>query len=63
VAVDRVGCCHNGWKEAVAMSQKDAYARSFTCPQAHPICPMFIVQDRRTPRCDAASHLCAMVKQ
>jgi hypothetical protein len=62
VAVNRVGCCHNGWKEAVATSQKEAYAKSFTCPQAHPICPMYIVQDSRVPECDNATHQCTMVK-
>jgi hypothetical protein len=61
VAVPRVGCCHNGWNEAVAVSQKDAYAASFVCPEAHPICAMFLVRDRRTPRCNAGTHLCELV--
>jgi hypothetical protein len=59
-AVDRVGCCHNGWKEGVASLQKDAYARSFVCPEAHPICPMYIVRDLRIPKCDERAHLCTM---
>ncbi len=62
-AVPRVGCCHNGWNEAVAVSQRDAYAASFVCPEAHPICAMFIVRDARVPRCDAATHLCALVAE
>ena len=61
VAVPRVGCCHNGWNEAVAVSQKDAYAASFVCPEAHPICAMFLVRDTRVPRCDGATHLCRLV--
>jgi len=61
VAVPRVGCCNNGWLEAVSATQKDAYAKSFVCPTSHPICPMFIVRDTRTPKCDAGSHLCTMV--
>jgi hypothetical protein len=61
VAVPRVGCCHNGWNEAIAVTQKDAYAASFVCPDAHPICPMFIVRDARVPRCDSAAHLCTLV--
>ncbi len=61
VAVPRVGCCHNGWNEAVAASQRDAYAASFVCPEAHPICAMFIVRDTRVPECDAATHLCTLV--
>lgn len=60
VAVPRNGCCHNGWKEAVNVSQQAAYTASFTCPQAHPMCPMYIVHDVRVPRCDVASHLCKM---
>jgi len=60
VAVERVGCCHNGWKVAVAGSQKDAYSRSFTCPQARPICPMYRRMDRRVAYCDDAVHLCAL---
>jgi hypothetical protein len=62
VAVDRVGCCHNGWKEAVAVSQKAAYAASFTCPTPRPMCPMFIVRDQRVAQCDFPTHLCAMIK-
>jgi hypothetical protein len=61
VAVPRVGCCHNGWNEAVAASQKDAYAASFVCPQAHPICAMFLVRDTRSPRCNTGTHLCELV--
>ena len=60
VAVPRVGCCHNGWMEAVAVSQKDAYAASFVCPEAHPICAMFLVRDRRVARCNTAAHLCEL---
>jgi hypothetical protein len=63
VAVPRVGCCHNGWNEAIAASQRDAYAASFTCPEAHPICAMFIVHDTRKPRCPAATRLCTLVAE
>jgi hypothetical protein len=60
VAVPRVGCCHNGWNEAVAVSQKAAYAASFVCPDPHPICAMSIVRDTRQPTCDSATHLCTL---
>ena len=63
VAAPRVGCCHNGWNEAVAASQKDAYEASFTCPEPHPICAMNIVRDTRKPRCDEASRLCTFAAQ
>jgi hypothetical protein len=61
VAVPRVGCCHNGWMEAVAASQQGAYAASFVCPIAHPICPMILIRDTRIPRCNATTHLCELV--
>lgn len=61
VAVPRVGCCHNGWNEAVAVSQRDAYAASFICPEARPICAMFLVRDARVPQCVGATHLCSLV--
>ena len=61
VAVPRVGCCHNGWKEAVATSQKDAYERSFTCPDPNPLCAMYLVMDARTPACDSTLRQCVLV--
>ncbi len=60
VAVPRVGCCNNGYKEAVNASQKDAYAASFSCPKRRP-CPMYIIRDMRVPKCDPGTHLCQMV--
>ena len=63
VAVARAGCCPHGWKEAVAVPQKDAYARDFACKQTpRPICPMFLVRDNRVARCDTQAHLCEMVQ-
>lgn len=59
-AVPRAGCCRNGWMEAVAVSQKDAYAKAEKCSEPHPICPMYIVQDKRVALCDNATHLCTM---
>ena len=61
VAVPRVGCCNNGWQEAVNAAQKDAYAKSFVCPQPRPMCPMYMVHDTRTPKCDTNTHLCIML--
>jgi len=63
VAVPRAGCCHNGWKEAVNVSQKDAYEQANACASTRrPICPMYMVRDTRVARCNAQSHLCEMVK-
>jgi hypothetical protein len=62
VDVPSVGCCHNGRKEAVAISQVDAYRASFTCPRPHPICPSYVMLDRRVPQCDDETKLCTMVQ-
>ena len=63
IAVPRAGCCHNGWKEAVNASQKDAYEQANACASTRrPICPMFMVRDTRVARCDMQLHLCEMVK-
>jgi hypothetical protein len=60
-AVARAGCCHNGWKEAVASSQSEAYARELACTDPHAICPMYLVIDNRRVVCDRDTHLCAMI--
>jgi hypothetical protein len=63
VAVPREGCCKNGWKEAVAATQKDAYHTAFACTMhPAPMCPMYMVNDTRVPKCDAQQHLCVMVQ-
>jgi hypothetical protein len=63
VAVPRAGCCHNGWKEAVAASQRDAYEKANACAiTPRPVCPMYIVRDTRIAKCDAQSKLCVMVQ-
>jgi hypothetical protein len=62
-AVPRAGCCHNGWLEGVAVTQKDAYAKANACTMStRPICPMYIVHDARVPKCEAQSHLCVLVQ-
>lgn len=60
VAVPVVGCCHNGWKTSVNRDEEDAYEHSFVCPQERPLCPLYLVVDRRVPECDAATHLCEL---
>jgi hypothetical protein len=59
VAVDKVGCCPNGWKEAVNKHHVAAYEHSFKCPQAHPVCPLYVINDTRNVEC--VSDKCAMV--
>jgi hypothetical protein len=63
VAVPRAGCCDNGWKEAVAASQKSAYERAFACAiTPHPMCPMYIARDTRIAKCEPKAHLCVLVQ-
>ena len=62
VAAAKVGCCQNGEKVAVRANAADAYARSFTCPDPHPVCPMYLVQDLRIAECNAGTRACEMVK-
>ncbi|HTQ45355.1 MAG TPA: hypothetical protein VMI75_21505 [Polyangiaceae bacterium] len=61
VAVPQAGCCNNGWKEAVVRSQVDVYEKGGACTRAHPICPMYIVNDTRVPECNKLTHACEMV--
>jgi hypothetical protein len=63
VAVPRAGCCHNGWKEAVAASQADAYNQANACTRSpRPVCPMYMIRDVRVAQCEAHTHLCTMVQ-
>ena len=62
VAVERAGCCHNGWKDAVNQTQVAAYLQANPCGNARPICPMYIVNDRRVPSCNQATGRCQMVE-
>jgi hypothetical protein len=61
VAVARVGCCSNGWKEAVNVDKVDAYEASGP-KVCNMMCPMFMVDDTRVAQCDTAAHKCEMVQ-
>jgi hypothetical protein len=63
VAVPRAGCCQNGWKEAVATAQADAYQKANACAKSpRPVCPMYIVRDSRVARCEPQTRLCTMTR-
>jgi len=62
VAVDRAGCCHNGYKDAVNASQLEAYRAANACQDAHHMCPMFMIVDKRVARCDTTLKRCQMVQ-
>lgn len=63
VAVPKVGCCNNGYKEAVNKSSADAYKASFTCPTPNQICPHYMINDQRVPECNKTTKKCEMVKK
>ena len=63
VTVPRARCCNNGWKEAVAASQRDAYAKAYACTKSpRPACPMYRIRDRRVAKCDTQEHLCVLAE-
>ena len=62
VAVDRAGCCHNGYKDAVNASQVEVYRTANACQEPHHMCPMFIILDKRVARCNTTLKRCEMAK-
>jgi hypothetical protein len=61
IAVPKVGCCNNGYKEAVNKASAEAYKLSFTCPTPNQICPHYMINDVRLPECKSETHRCEMV--
>jgi hypothetical protein len=62
VAVPKVGCCLNGYKEAVSKASAEAYKLSFTCPNPNQMCPQILVNDARIAECSNETHKCEMVE-
>jgi hypothetical protein len=60
-AVPKVGCCRLGFAVAVNRDKIQAYEASFTCGESRPICPLYIVVDRRVAECDNATRRCTMI--
>jgi hypothetical protein len=61
VAVPQVGCCRLGFMVAVNRADVRPYQASDTCTESRPICPMYIVVDRRVPECDNATRRCTLI--
>ena len=61
VAVDREGCCHNGYKDAVNKAKVAAYVEANACQDRHTMCAMFIIKDDRMAACNTGTHRCEMV--
>lgn len=60
-AVVENACCPNGRMEAVNKDHVADYKNSFTCPNPHPICPLYVMLDTRVPECNNGTHTCEMV--
>lgn len=61
-AVPKVGCCINGYMEAVSTRSVEAYKASFICPTPNQVCPHVMVSDTRQPECNNGTHQCEMVE-
>lgn len=61
VAVEKAGCCPNGYLVAVNKDEVDAYAATYACTARSPICPTYVVQDTRVAQCDFQAHQCRMM--
>lgn len=61
VAVEKAGCCPNGYLVSVNKDQVDAYDTTYACTEDAPLCPQFVVNDQRVAQCDFTSHQCQMI--
>lgn len=61
VAVDKAGCCPNGFLVAVNKGEVKAYETKYACTDSAPICPLFVVDDTRVAQCDFGTHQCQMI--
>lgn len=62
IAVDREGCCHNGYKDAVNAEHVAAYRAANACKNRRVMCPQFIIQDDRVAVCNTERRQCQMLK-
>lgn len=61
VAIEKAGCCPNGYLVAVNKDQVKAYDDKYACTNPPAACPHFIVKDTRVAQCDFAAHRCLMI--
>ncbi|MDB4967767.1 MAG: hypothetical protein JWN44_3456 [Myxococcales bacterium] len=62
VAVEKAGCCPNGFLVAVNKDKVKAYNTTFACQTAPQVCPLFVVNDKRVAQCDFQKHQCQMIE-
>src|SRR5579884_752755 len=62
IAVEREGCCHNGYKDAVNKDGVASYRAANACRTRNTVCPQFRIDDKRVALCNATAHRCEMVE-
>ncbi len=62
VAVEKAGCCPNGYLVAVNKDEVEAYDTKYACTTPPASCPMFVVNDTRVAQCDFQAHQCQMIE-
>lgn len=61
VAVEKAGCCPNGFLVAVNKDEVKAYDDNYACTARPKFCPLFVVNDTRVAQCDGSAHQCQMI--
>lgn len=61
VAVEKAGCCPNGFLVAVNKDEVKAYDAKYACTTPPQTCPLFVVHDTRVAQCDFQAHACKMI--
>ena len=61
VAIEKAGCCPNGFLVAVNKNEVKAYDNKYACTTPPATCPLFVVHDTRVAQCDYTKHQCQMI--
>jgi hypothetical protein len=61
VAIEKAGCCPNGFLVAVNANEVKAYDKKYACTNPPAFCPLFVVKDERVAQCDYTKHQCQMI--
>jgi hypothetical protein len=61
VAIEKAGCCPNGFQVAVNKDEVKAYETKYACTTPPATCPLFVVKDTRVAQCDFQAHTCQMI--
>jgi hypothetical protein len=62
VAIEKAGCCPNGYLVAVNKDKVKAYNTTFACTTPPQFCPHFVVNDTRVAQCNFGKHQCEMLE-